>query len=152
MSTDSDILLGRPIEEAIQIAATIYGSRGISVALNLAEAYEKAIGQEVTSEVAELRQSLRDAQKLWNDERESPNGGFSNVTKTLREIAGNEILSNVFFGGFKTAISSTKHPFDSYKTNGFEPSEVTASHEDEFTKVKYTTDTKGIIREWSCEF
>jgi hypothetical protein len=145
-------MLGRPIEEAIQIAATIYGSRGISVALNLAEAYEKAIGQDVSPEVKELRQSLRDAQKTWITEKESPNGGYSSVSTTLREIAGNEVLSNVFFGGFKTAISTSKHSFNSYVANGFEPSEVTASHEDEYTKVKFATDAKGIIREWSCEF
>ncbi len=149
----SDIMVGRPIEEAIQIAATIYGSKGISVALNLVEGYEKAIGQEPSDQVQELRQSLREAQKNWINAFESPgNGIYAEVSETLHNIAGNEVLSNVFFGGFRTVIANSKHPFDSYNATGFEPSEVEASYEDEFSKIRCSTDAKGIIREWSCEF
>jgi hypothetical protein len=61
------------------------------------------------------------------------------------------VLSNLFYGGFKTPIVGTELPFESYKKNGFEPRGVEASSEDEVSRLKFVTDEKGIIREWSCE-
>ena len=74
------------------------------------------------------------------------------ITDGLRSVAGNEVMSNVFFCGFRTPISETKHDFDSYKAVcSFEPTELESESSDEFSKVKFATDAKGIIREWSCE-
>lgn len=149
----SDIMVGRRVEEAIQIAATIYGSKGITVALNLVEGYEKAAGMEPSAQTKDLRKNLREVQKSWIDASNNPNAeAYSNVTMILRNIAGNDVLSNVFFCGFRTPISETKHDFDSYKAVcSFEPIELESESSDEFSKVKFATDAKGIIREWSCE-
>jgi coenzyme F420-reducing hydrogenase gamma subunit len=150
--TYSDIMVGRPIEEAIQIAGTIYGSKGISVALNLIEGYEKSTGQTPSDTVKELRMKLRDEQQLWLELTGSPNfGKYSKMIEEVRRVAGNEVLSNLFYGGFKTSINGMEIPFDSYRKNGFEPAAVEASSEDGVSKVKYATDEMGIIREWSCE-
>jgi coenzyme F420-reducing hydrogenase gamma subunit len=148
----SDTMVGRPIEEAIQIAATIYGSKGISVALNLIEAYEKSTGQDPSDGVKELRRELRNVQQLWLEVSSSPSfSEYTKVVEEVRRVAGNEVLSNLFYGGFKTPIKGTELHFESYKRNGFEPKAVEASSEDGVSKVKYVTDERGIIRKWSCE-
>ena len=149
----SDIMIGRPIEEAIQIAGTIYGSKGISVALNLIEGYEKSIGHKPSDAVIELRGKLLDAQRQWLKVSDSPDfGKYSKIVEEIRKVAGNEVLSNLFYGGFKVPIKGTKFAFDSYKRNGFEPAAAEASSEDGISKLKFTTDEMGIVREWSCEF
>jgi coenzyme F420-reducing hydrogenase gamma subunit len=149
----SDIMVGRPIEEAIQIAGTIYGSRSVSVALNLIDGYEKSIGHNPSDAVRELRGRLLDAQRLWLKVANSPDfSEYSKVVQDIIEIAGNEVLSNLFYGGFKTPIKGAKFAFDSYKRDGFEPTAVEASSEDGISKLKFTTDEMGIVREWSCEF
>ena len=148
----SDIMIGRRVEEAIQIAGTIYGSRGISVTLNMIEGYEKAAEIEPSEQTVELRQNLREQQKSWLENSEEPSlKVFSEVTEGITNIAGNEVMSNLFFGGFRTPIESTKHPFESYKAAAFEPKKLEASSDDELSKVRFKTDEKGIIREWSCE-
>jgi coenzyme F420-reducing hydrogenase gamma subunit len=148
----SDIMVGRPIEEAIQIAATIYGSRGISVALNLVEAYEGAAGQNPSDSVKELRRKLRKEQRAWLELSSSPDfTKYTKIVDEVRRVAGNEVLSNLFYGGFKTPITGTELPFESYKKNGFEPTAVEASSEDDISELKFVTDEQGIIREWSCE-
>ena len=152
LDTYSDIMIDRPVEEAVQIAATIYGSKGISVALNLIEGYERSIGQQPSDTVRALRKELHDEQKLWLDLSASPDfAKYSEIVRKVRGIAGNEVLSNLFFGGFKVPIEGTKETFDSYKRNGFEPAAVVASSEDGVSKLKFVTDEMGIIREWSCE-
>lgn len=149
----SDIMIGRRIEESIQIAASIYGSRGIGVVLNMIEGYEVATKITPSEETVELRELLRDTQREWLANSDEPNyKDFSKVVNDLKKIAGNEILSNVFLGGFSTPIETTKHPFDSYKATVFREIEVDASHSDDCCKVEFKTDDKGIIREWSCEF
>ncbi|MHA1928289.1 MAG: hypothetical protein ACTSV2_06890 [Candidatus Thorarchaeota archaeon] len=152
-SAYSNILVGRRVEEAIQIAATVYGSKGISVALNLVEGYEKAAGLESSEQVKELREQLRQIQKRWVGVNGSPSSKeYMEITDGLRSIAGNEVMSNVFFCGFRTPISETKYDFDSYKAIcAFEPVALESESGDEFSKVKFATDDRGIIREWSCE-
>lgn len=148
----SDIMVGRPIEEAIQIAATIYGSKGISVALNLIEGYEKSASQIPSHEVAEFRKKLRDAQRVWLELSSSPSySEYIKIVEEVRRIAGNEVFSNLFYSGFKTPINGTELPFESYKRNGFAPAAVEAAAEDGISKLKFATDERGIIREWSCE-
>lgn len=149
----SDIMIGRKLEESIQIAATIYGSRGIGVVLNMIGGYEDATGITPSEQTLELRQILRETQLAWRDVFDSPNfKEYFEIVNKLKKIAGNEVLSNVFLGGFNTPIESTEHPFDSYKATIFREKEVEASRKDECCKVEFKTDAKGIIREWSCEF
>ena len=69
-----------------------------------------------SEQTLELRQILREAQKKWLANSDSPIAKtFFKIIDELKNIAGNEVFSNVFFGGFRKAIESTKHPFDSYK-------------------------------------
>ncbi|MHA1136014.1 MAG: hypothetical protein ACTSSE_05955 [Candidatus Thorarchaeota archaeon] len=148
----SDIMVGRTIEEAPQIAATIYGSSGISVALNLIEGFEKAVSFTPNSEITDLRKQLRATQKRWSELQTSPSAEASKeLMQSIRNLAGNEVLSNVYFYGFKTPIESTQYSFDQYRTTNFEPGEVSSFSEDEFSSVKFVTDKSGIIREWFCE-
>ena len=150
--TLSDIMVARPIEEAPQIAATIYGRYAISAALNLIEAYEQATGIEVSKETKELRTALRDVQKQLLETLKDPAvDTVRKVIEDIRGLAGNEVLSNVYFGGFKTPVKVAKSSFDTYRVGEFEIKSVKASAEDEFTKVAFTTDEDGIIREWSYE-
>ncbi|MFX0044664.1 MAG: hypothetical protein ACFE8Z_02335 [Candidatus Hermodarchaeota archaeon] len=149
----SDIMIGRPIEEAIQIAATIYGSKGVDVALTMIDAYESAVGFVPTDETIELRQMLKNAQDEWSNVKDSPNHtSFTRVSHDISKIGGNEVLSNAFFFGFRTPIKDVGHPYDSYKFDSFEPIAVKASYEDEKCCLRFSTDEKGILREWSCEF
>ncbi|MHA1654847.1 MAG: hypothetical protein ACTSVT_12810 [Candidatus Thorarchaeota archaeon] len=148
----ADIMVARPIEEAPQIAATIYGRYGISVALNLIEAYEAATGIDVADEAKNLRESLRESQRLLLDALEKVDvEALAEVLAKIREIGGNDVLSNVYFGGFKTPVKSAKVGFDTYKVGQLEIEAVEAGAEDEFSKVRLVTDEQGIIREWSCE-
>ena len=104
-------------------------------------------------DVEELRQILKNAQDEWSKTKDSPNHtSFTRVSHDISKIGGNEVLSNAFFFGFRTPIKDVGHPYDSYKTDSFEPTAVKASHEDEKCCLRYSTDEKGILREWSCEF
>jgi len=146
-------MIGRKIEESIQIAATIYGSRGIGVVLNMIGGYEDETGITPSEQTLELRQILRKTQIAWGKKFGSPSSKeYFEIVNEIKKIAGNEVLSNVFLGGFNSPIESTKHPFDTYKATIFRGKEVEASHKDECCKVEFKTDAKGIIREWSCEF
>jgi coenzyme F420-reducing hydrogenase gamma subunit len=148
----SDIMVGRALEEAPQIAATIYGSYGVSVALNLAQGYEKATGYTASPELSDLRAQLRTAQKKWADLRASPSADeFNDVVRSIRSLAGNEVLSNVYFNGYRTPMGSVAYGFDKYRSSHFESRAVSSSFSDDFSSVIFTTDEKGIIREWSCE-
>ncbi|MGQ4912532.1 MAG: hypothetical protein ACP6KW_10220 [Candidatus Thorarchaeota archaeon] len=148
----SDIMVGRPIEEAVQIAATIYGIHGISVALNLIEAYEASVEFKPSEETLQLRARLREAQRQLLEAKQQPKYDIYSATMDrIREVAGNEVLSNLFFFGFKTPVEASKSPFETYKTKTFEPAAVSGSSSDEDSKVSFATDERGIIREWSCE-
>ncbi len=148
----SDIMIARAIEEAPQISATIFGRHGISVALNLVEAYEAAAGIQVSKETQELRTELRGIQKKLLETLKSPTAeAIKEIIKEIRGIGGNEVLSNVYFGGFKTPAKAAKVGFDTYQVGDLEIKAVKASAEDEFSKVSFTTDDEGIIREWSYE-
>jgi hypothetical protein len=149
----SDIMVGRPIEEAIQIAATIYGSNGISVALSMIDAYEKATDFTPSKEIEEIRSKLRQAQEKWNVMKEAPSfEGYSNLANEISESGGNEVLSNLFFYGFRTPIENMKAPFDKYGVKEFEAKAVEASANGGSCNLRFATDGKGIVREWSCEF
>jgi hypothetical protein len=148
----SDIMIGRALEEAPQIAATIYGLSGISVALNLIEGYEKASGYTPSPELSGLRHQLRAVQKKWADLRASPSAdAFNDIVTSVRSLGGNEVLSNVYFNGYRTPTEATKQSFDTYRSVQFEPRAVSSSSSDDFSSVTFRTDEKGIIREWSCE-
>ena len=148
----SDIMVGRPLEEAIQIAATIYGSNGIQVALSMIDAYEKTMNFTPSKETVELRKKLRETQEKWMKLPSPPvYNNYSEVAKEIAEYAGNEVLSNLFFFGFRTPIKNTEYPFETYSAKAFEPSAVEASIEQENCSLKFSTDDKGILREWSCE-
>jgi coenzyme F420-reducing hydrogenase gamma subunit len=152
-SVYSNIMVGRPIEEAIQIAATIYGSNGIQVALGLIEAYEKSVGFTPSEELTELRNKLREAQDNWKQLSNPPAySDYSEVVKEITAFGGNEVLSNLFFTGFRTPVKNSKHPFEAYNAQPFEPTEMEASLEQNNFSLKFSTDDKGILREWSCEF
>ncbi|MCF2137802.1 MAG: hypothetical protein K9W43_11275 [Candidatus Thorarchaeota archaeon] len=149
----SDIMIARAIEEAPQISATIFGRHGISVALNLIEAYEDAAGIKVSKETKDLRTELRNIQKKLLETLKSPTAeGIKEIIADIRGIGGNEVLSNVYFGGFKTPAKAAQVSFDTYQISSeFEIKAVKASAEDEFSKVSFTTDDEGIIREWTYE-
>jgi F420-non-reducing hydrogenase small subunit len=148
----SDIMLGRRVEEAPQIAATIYGSRAVSVTLNLVEAAESSLGINVTEQVKALRTELRDLQTGWIEQwKMKDTKGFAKITDGLCTAGGNELLSNVGYGGFKVASKAAKGPLDTYVAPDFEIKGFTGSAEDEYSKVSVACDENGIIREWSCE-
>ncbi len=148
----ADIMVARPIEEAPQIAATIYGRYGISVALNLIEAYEAAAGIQVSDETRELRSELRAAQDgLLTALDQHDIEALEGVIDKIRTIGGNEVLSNVYFGGFKRPVKSAKNGFDTYCVGPLEIKAVHARSEDGCSRVSFSTDEQGVIREWSCE-
>ncbi len=149
----SDIMVGRPIEEAIQIAATIYGSNGINVALSMIDAYENTMDFKPNKETVELRQKLREVQEKWAGLSNPPSyDSYSIVAKEIAEVGGNELLSNLFFFGFRTPIKGTKYPFDTYGAKSFEPKALDASLERDHCSLRFSTDDRGTIREWLCEF
>ncbi len=148
----SDIMTGRLIQEAPQIAATIYGSRGISVALTLIEAYENAIGVEPSEKTREIRSELRKIQATWTKlERKPDSKRFAEIVKALKTFAGNEVLSNVYFSGFKVPLKDVEYTFDAYSIREIDWKAASGYAEDENCKVSITVDDRGIIREWSCE-
>ncbi|MEM2143172.1 MAG: hypothetical protein QXQ81_07955 [Candidatus Thorarchaeota archaeon] len=148
----ADIMVGRPVEEAIQIAGTIYGSRGISVALNLVEGYEECTGMRVSNEVRMLRNRLRQAQQRWVGLTSAPTPQqYTAIATEISRIGGNSVLSNLFFGGFRTPIQGEETPFEAYRNAEFVPSAATVSHEDGISRLTYVTDERGVIRRWSCE-
>jgi hypothetical protein len=117
------------------------------------EAYEKSVGFTPSNETVELRNKLKEAQDKWKQLPSPPTyENYSAVAKNVTEYGGNEVLSNLFFYGFRTPIESTEHPFKSYSTQPFEPTELEASLENDDISLKFSTDDKGILREWSCEF
>ncbi len=152
-SLHADIMVGRPIEEAPQLAATVYGLDGISVCLNLVEAYESAVGIEPSPETVALRGRLREVQRVLRELRGAPDlERYSEAVAQARAIGGNDVMSNVFFGGFRTPVKASDAPYEAYAVPG--PVEVRAVRgeaSDDFTKVSFTTDENGLIREWSCE-
>lgn len=148
----ADIVVGRPIEEAPQIVATIYGDYGITAALTLIEAYEKALGLEPNEKTREIRAQLREIQaSLLEAQKDPTSDAYNEIINRLKDIAGNEVLSNVYFMGFKTPIKSVKYAFDAYSAQDIEVKAVSSTAEDQFCAVTLETDENGIIREWSIE-
>jgi coenzyme F420-reducing hydrogenase gamma subunit len=148
----TDIMLGRRIEEAPQIAATIYGSRGISVSLNLIESIESSLGLDVSEQTKSLREKLRVIQDDWakksvNKETKE----FAKIIESIREFGGNELLSNVWFSGFKKPVKGMKEPHLTYASVSPKIEAVTGASEDKYSSVSVSCDENGIIREWSCE-
>ncbi|UYP45716.1 hypothetical protein NEF87_002001 [Candidatus Lokiarchaeum ossiferum] len=144
---NTDIYLGRPIEELPLIMGCCGGKSAISLTLDSIEALEKGIEMEIQPKTTEVRIKLRSLEQDLIKAIESQDGSaYSSVCDSIRSIAGNMNLSNIFFGGFKTPIKG-EDDFDSYKYQVFEPQAGTFQH----GKIQYSLDQKGIITEFKME-
>lgn len=147
-SVMSDTLNGRLIEELPMILGLIGGSKAISLTLDAIQAYESASEDiEVSDKTKELRKQLLDLEKQLQEAISKEDAKkYQFVTTSIRKIAGNMNLSNVFFGGFRTAIDG-EDDYSSYKYKQFEIQEGVYQS----GAIKYRLDPKGIISEFNME-
>ncbi len=144
---ESNIFIGRAIEELPVIAGSMGGTNVISLTLDIVEALEKGLKLEISNFVTDLRSQLRELEKkLINATQNNHSDEYKEVVTNIRSIAGNMNLSNIFFGGFKVPIKSSEE-FDNYKYQVFEVQEGT------FTSgsVSYQLDSNGLVTEFSWE-
>lgn len=116
----SDVFVGRPIEELPLISGLLGGLKSISFTLDVVEAYENGAGLPVSDKTKLLRKQLHEAEKamqaaVTNGDKDA----YKDATASIRKIAGNMNLSNVFFGGFKVPIQG-HGDVDAYKSRVFE--------------------------------
>lgn len=144
---ETDLYLGRPIEELPLIAGCSGGNSAISLVLDAIEALEKGIEMEIQPKTTEIRTKLRSLEQDLIKAIDSQDGSaYTSACDSIRSIAGNMNLSNVFFGGFKTQIVGEDN-FESYKYQVFETKAGTFQH----GKVQYSLDDKGIITAFKME-
>ena len=138
-----DLFSGRLIEELPLITGLLGGEKSISLTLKIIESYEKANQIEVSEQTQKYRKELlkleENLQKaIYNENAKQ----YKEITKEIRQIAGNMNLSNIFFGGFKSQINEDDN-FDDYKTHIFEVVEGTYKN----GSVEYSIDSEGVIKE-----
>ena len=139
----SDIFIGRPIEELPLISGCIGGNHFISFTLDIIQAYEKGLGEELplSEKTVELRNKLLSLEKELNSALKASNvETYEKITSQIRKIAGNMNLSNLFFGGFKVPIDNSDD-FEEYKKIIFEIREGDYQN----GNVKYSLNSKGIV-------
>jgi len=142
----SDIFIGRPIEELPLISGCIGGDHFISFTLDIIQAYEKSLGEElqVSEKTVELRNNLLSLEKELNSAvKESNVETYEKITNHIRKIAGNMNLSNLFFGGFKVPIDDSGD-FEGYKKSIFEIREGDYQN----GNVKFSLNSKGIVNKF----
>jgi coenzyme F420-reducing hydrogenase gamma subunit len=116
----SDIFMSRLIEELPLISGLIGGYHAAELTLDIIEAYENGVGIQTAETTKKLRSELLKAEnKLRNSLKEQKTQEYREAESEIRKIAGNMNLSNVFFGGFKTAIDGYDN-FEEYKYALFE--------------------------------
>ncbi|MFX0100203.1 MAG: hypothetical protein ACFFCS_11530 [Candidatus Hodarchaeota archaeon] len=141
----SDVFVGRPIEELPLISGLLGGGKSISLTLDTIEAYEKGAGIEVSGKTKEIRDKLRGLEKDLRVANEAGDKDkYASVTKSIREIAGNMNLSNVFYGGFKTRVEGEDN-LDEYKSQQFE----IVAGEYSSGSVSYTLDGDGMVTKFT---
>ncbi|MHA1522693.1 MAG: hypothetical protein ACTSRK_21210, partial [Promethearchaeota archaeon] len=147
----SDIFIGRPIEELPLISGCIGGNNSISFTLDIIQAYEKGLGEDlpVSEKTVELRNNLLSLEKELNSALKASNvEEYEKITNQIRKIAGNMNLSNLFFGGFKVPIDDgDSGDFEGYKKSIFEIREGDYQN----GNVKYSLNSKGIVTKFEME-
>ncbi len=136
-----DMFTGRLIEELPLISGLLGGSRSVSLALSIIEAYEKGANIDISEQTAKYRENLRTLEKDLQSSIEAQDADkYKETSEKIRNIAGNMNLSNVFFGGFKTPIGEGDN-FNDYKTHIFEVIEGTYKN----GSVEFSLDSIGVI-------
>ncbi|MFX1236409.1 MAG: hypothetical protein ACFFAS_19740 [Promethearchaeota archaeon] len=138
-----DIFKGRLIEELPLISGLLGGENSISLTLSLIEAYEKGVGLEISEKTKSYRNKLLNLEdELKTSIKNKDEKKYKETTDSIRLIAGNMNLSNVFFGGFKTPIKDSDD-FTEYKMQPFEIQEGKYKN----GIVEFEIDSRGIIKE-----
>jgi len=151
-----DVMIGRPAEEATDIASRIYGSRSVSVTLNYIECIEEIVDIEVDATVKKLRGILRSSGSEFKGTIEKKDlKRVLSAEDAIRRIGGDENLSNVSIGGFRTPIEGIAgvdiEKFDEYKMAAFQDRCGESTHSDGTSKVSVSIDGSGIIDGWEYE-
>ena len=133
------------------ITGMMGSTKFVSLTLDVIEAYENGIGMKISDQTKDLRKQLlnleADLEKAARDENADLYQGSS---EKIRKIAGNMNLSNIYFGGFKTAIEGVENypDYKDYKYKIMEP--PTAGTYQQGT-VSYTLDEQGVVTEFKME-